>query len=62
MKVVWMKSDQHTEWGLFRVGDVIDVTATGIPAEVVANWTASGFAATVDEPRAKKVKKTAEEE
>jgi len=44
MKITWSNSDQHTEWGLFRVGDVIDTTERGIPLEVVSSWTRDGFA------------------
>jgi hypothetical protein len=47
MKVTWANSDQHTEWGLFRVGDVIDTTERGIPDEVISSWTQDGFAVEV---------------
>jgi len=44
MNIKWLTSNQHTEWGLFRVGDVIDTTALGILPEVVSSWTRDGFA------------------
>jgi len=44
MKITWAKSDQHTEWGLFRVGDVIDTIALGIPGEVISSWIKDGYA------------------
>jgi len=47
MNIKWLTSNQHTEWGLFRVGDVIDTTTTGIPDEVVSSWTRDGFAVEV---------------
>ena len=64
MKITWAKSDQHTEWGLFRVGEAIDTTARRIPDEVVSSWTRDGFA--VEEPetaavipdKPKRIKKT----
>ena len=61
MKVTWAKSDQHTEWGLFRVGDVIDTTALGIPDEVVSSWIKDGYAVSAPEivasDKPKKIKK-----
>jgi len=44
MIIKWAKSDQHSEWGLFRVGDVIDTTERGIPDEVVSSWRRDGYA------------------
>jgi len=44
MNIKWATSNQHSEWGLFRVGDVIDTTELKIPAEVVTSWTRDGFA------------------
>ena len=62
MKVTWAKSDQHTEWGLFRVGDVIDTTALGIPEGVVSSWIKDGYAAPgipAEKPdRLRKIKRT----
>jgi hypothetical protein len=64
MKVKWAISDQHTEFGLFRVGHIIDMAALGVPDEVVSSWTRDGFA--VEEPetaavipdKPKRIKKT----
>jgi hypothetical protein len=65
MKVMWAKSDQHTEWGLFHVGDVIDMTALGIPDGVVSSWIKDGYAVpeiTAEKPdKPKKIKKTMKE-
>ena len=44
MIITWAISSQHTEWGLFKVGDVIDTTEKGIPDSVVESWTRDGFA------------------
>jgi len=60
MKVKWAKSDQHTEFGLFKVGAVIDMAALGVPDEAVSSWIKDGYA--VGEPekpgKPKKIKKT----
>jgi len=65
MKVKWAISDQHTEFGLFRVGHIIDMAALGVPDEVVSSWIKDGYAVEVraepkpgqpDKP--KKIKKT----
>ncbi|MCJ7643294.1 MAG: hypothetical protein MUP28_02305 [Candidatus Aminicenantes bacterium] len=44
MIIKWQKSNQHTDYGLFRVGDVIDTVARGIPDEVILSWARDGFA------------------
>lgn len=44
MKVKWAISNQHTEFGLFRVGAVIDMAVLGVPDEVVASWVKDGYA------------------
>jgi len=44
MIIKWAKSDQHTDFGLFKVGDVIDATARGIPDGVISSWARDGFA------------------
>ena len=62
MKITWVKSDQHTDWGLFRVGDVIDTAARGIPEAVVTNWTRDGFAVTVEVKHKKAAEKIGKEE
>jgi hypothetical protein len=51
MKIIWKKSDQHSDWGLLRVGDAIDTTALKIPDEVVSSWTSDGFAEVIPEPK-----------
>lgn len=47
MIIKWEKSDQHTDLGLFKVGDVIDTTKRGIPDEAVLSWVRDGFAVKV---------------
>jgi len=47
MKVKWAKSDQHTEFGLFRVGHIIDMAALGVPDEAVSSWVRDGYAVEV---------------
>jgi hypothetical protein len=44
MIIKWQKSNQHTDYGLFRVGDVIDTASRGIPDEVILSWTKDGYA------------------
>lgn len=48
MKVKWAISNQHTEFGLFKVGAVIDMAALGVPDEVVSSWTRDGYAVAVE--------------
>ena len=70
MKIIWAKSGQHTDWGLFKVGDVIDTEAvptnrgTGIlgiiPEAIVQAWIADGYAileAPADAPKPEKPEK-----
>ena len=47
MVIKWQKHDEHAPWGLFRVGDVIDTVARGIPDEVVGPWIRDGYAVEV---------------
>jgi hypothetical protein len=47
MKVKWAISNQHTEFGLFKVGAVIDMAALGVPEEVVSSWIRDGYAVEV---------------
>jgi hypothetical protein len=67
MIITWASSNQHTEWGLFKVGDVIDTTEKKIPDPVVESWTRDGFAVPEPAPvepkpeKPKKVKKPIEE-
>jgi hypothetical protein len=44
MIIKWQKSNQHTDYGLFRVGDVIDAAARGIPDSTIGLWIRDGFA------------------
>jgi hypothetical protein len=61
MKITWAKSDQHTDWGLFKVGDVIDTTEKGIADEIVTSWTRDGFAVTVEVKHKKAAEKNGKE-
>jgi hypothetical protein len=54
MKVKWAKSDQHTEFGLFRVGHIIDMAALGVPDEAVSSWVRDGYAVEVKPERESK--------
>lgn len=58
MVIKWQLHDEHTDFGLFKVGDVIETTEKRIPPEVVAIWIRAGFAVAVKErkPAAKKGK------
>ena len=47
MVITWQRHDEHTGFGLFRVGDVIDTAARGIPDEVVGPWIRDGYAVEV---------------
>ncbi len=44
MVIKWQKHDEHTDFGLFKVGDVIDTAARGIPDSVVGPWVRDGYA------------------
>ena len=51
MKVKWAISNQHTEFGLFKVGHIIDMAALGVPDEAVSSWIKDGYAVEVKSER-----------
>jgi len=55
MKVKWAISNQHTEFGLFKVGHIIDMAALGVPDEAVSSWVRDGYAVEVKPEREPKI-------
>lgn len=51
MKIKWKKQSQYTGYGFFRVGDVIDAAALGIPAAIIEAWIAGDWAELISEAK-----------
>ena len=50
-EIKWLAAPQHTEWGNLETGEVVNLSARGIPAEVAAVWVRDGHAEEVKQKK-----------